>query len=133
MIENCRTVLCSPVRPLAVQLRGIVILPKHLEQILIGNLGRVVLNLDRFGVSGAIGANIFVGGVWEMAASVANAGRNHAGNLPERSFDSPKAARRESGFGHNFPPNSPCPRLFDASRPEKEPSLELALLPLRQR
>ena len=52
---------------------------EHLEQVIVGNRGRVVLDLDRFGVSGAVGANIVVGGIGEIAARVADTGGNHAG------------------------------------------------------
>ena len=73
MEEDRRTVLASVIRALAVQLRGIVVLPEDIEQLFIIDLGRIVFNLDCLGVSGAVAANVFVGRVRKLSAGVADA------------------------------------------------------------
>ena len=88
-----RAVLAADVRPLPVPLRGVVRAPEEVEQLVVGDLLGVVLDLDRLGVAGRVGADVVVGGVVGVPAGVADAGAGDAGDLPERRLDAPEAAR----------------------------------------
>src|SRR5579864_999695 len=74
MIENRGSVLRAPVRTLAVDLRRIVVLPENFKQVGIADLGRVIVDFHRLGVSGAVGANFLVGWILGLAADVPDAG-----------------------------------------------------------
>ncbi len=89
---------------MAIQLGGIVVLPKNIQQIVVGYFGAVVLDFDRFGVSGAIAANVFVGGIIQFAAGVTHAGGNYAVNLAKRRFHAPETSCRKCRFGHGSLP-----------------------------
>ena len=52
VIENGGTVLRAGIRTLAIQGGGVVRRPEHIEQAFVGNLGRLELDLDGFGVAG---------------------------------------------------------------------------------
>src|SRR5271154_317169 len=56
--------------------------------------------LDDFGVAGSVGAHVFVGGIVELAAFVADGGLNDAGNLPETDFHSPETTCSKCCFFH---------------------------------
>src|SRR5208282_6564963 len=60
--EDGGAILRAPVRALAVELRGIVVLPENFEQVGVANLGGIEINFYGLGVAGAIGANFFVRG-----------------------------------------------------------------------
>ena len=62
MSENCRAVLRSEVRSLAIHL-GWVVLSKNIEQLFIAHLCWIERHLHDFCVSGLVGAHIFVGGI----------------------------------------------------------------------
>src|SRR3954462_8025551 len=49
--EDHGTVLRTDIQPLAIGSRRIMVLPEHLQKLLIGDLGRIVLDLDDLGVS----------------------------------------------------------------------------------
>jgi len=100
VIENRGTILRSRVGPLPVQLRGIVVLPEDIQQLFIGNLGRIIVDLDRFGMPGAIRTNIFVRRILHLPARVTDAGGDHARQLAEGSFYSPKTSCSKSSLSH---------------------------------
>src|SRR5437867_10759285 len=50
--EDRRAVLLADVGALAVQLRRVVVLPEHVEELLVGDACRVVLHLHALGVAG---------------------------------------------------------------------------------
>jgi hypothetical protein len=83
---------------LAVPRGRIVVVPEYVEQLPIANLGRIVFHLHGFGVSGAVGAHVFVVRVSERSARVTHGCRNHAFDLPERCLDTPKTPGAERGF-----------------------------------
>src|SRR3954470_13435295 len=58
--EDHGTVLSTDIRPLAIGCRRIVILPEHLHKLLIGDLGRIVLDLDHLGMPGHARAHVLV-------------------------------------------------------------------------
>src|SRR5207253_1254504 len=100
MIENRGTILRSRVGPLPVQLRGIVVLPENVQQLFIRNLGRIIVDLDRFGMPGAIRTNIFVRRILHLPTRVTDAGGDHARQLAEGRFHSPKTSCSKSSFSH---------------------------------
>ena len=100
MKENRGAVLRAPIGPLAVDLRGIVVLPENFQQIVVRDFRGIVFHFDRFGVAGAIGANFFIGGVLGLATGVADASGGDARHLPEGGFHAPETSRCECGFFH---------------------------------
>src|SRR5262245_37002877 len=98
MEEHGRTVLRAYVRTLAIQRGRVVILPKHIEQLAVGYARGIKFDLDHFGVTGSIGADVAIGGVRKRAAHVADRGIDNSGNTPESSFDPPEAACTERSF-----------------------------------
>src|SRR6266542_2000820 len=101
VVENCRAILGAEVGALPVQLGWIVVFPKDVKQLFIRNFGRVVIHFHRFGMPGAIGADVFVGGILHLTPGVADASSGHAWNLAESSLNTPKTSCRESSFSHN--------------------------------
>src|SRR5579872_4849637 len=100
MEEDRRAILLAPVGSLAIKLRGIVVLPEYFEQLVIGKLAWIVLNFDGFGVAGCVCANLLISWIRGVTADVANASGNHAGELAECGFDSPKTSSGKSSFRH---------------------------------
>src|SRR3954469_12565060 len=121
MVENCRAVLRSEVRTLAVQLRGIVILPKGIQQNFIGNLFGLVANLNRFSMPRAVSAHVLVSRVFHFAAGVTNTRGCHARNLPECCFDTPEASGCKCRFRHELLPSAYFFIKFDARGCQKSP------------
>src|SRR5579863_109373 len=100
MKKDRRAILRTPVRPLPVELRGIVILPEHFEQLVIRKLRGIVLDFDRFGMASAVGADVFIARIRGLPAGIADSGRAYARQLPESRLDSPKTACCKSSFSH---------------------------------
>src|SRR6185369_17911172 len=90
-----RPVLGTDVVALAHALGRVVVLPEHLQQVLIGHLRRVVHDLDGLGVPGPTGAGLLVRRVLGEPALVADGGGVHAGDLPEHPLRSPEAPHAE--------------------------------------
>src|SRR4029079_19403361 len=97
MIENRRPVLVAAVAELAVFRQRIVVVPEHVEQLLIADLGGVVSDLNRLGVPGAAGRNLFVGRLVALAAGIARGRADHARHLVEIGLHAPEAAAGEGG------------------------------------
>src|SRR5579862_9368475 len=97
--EDRRAVLRSIIRTLAVELGGIVVLPEHFEQFLVGELGGVVVHFDRLCVAGAVAAHILVGRIGEVPAGVPHPGCRDPWQLAESGFYSPETARGKRSFG----------------------------------
>src|SRR5579872_2794146 len=87
-----------------------MVLPENFEEIFVFDLGRVEFHLDRLGVPGAVRADFFVSWLFGRTADVANARRNHAGNLAKSCLYSPKTSRCERNFLHLR--NAPCTPRF---------------------
>src|SRR5258708_2951542 len=98
--KDRRAVLRSIVRTLAVELGGVVVLPEHLEQFLVGEFCGIVIYFDRLGVAGAVAAHVLIGRIGEVPAGVANPGCGNPRQLAESSFHSPETACGKGGFGH---------------------------------
>ena len=97
--------MAAVVWALAVQLRGIVVLPEDLEQLIVADLCGIVFNFDSFGMPRSVAANVFVAGIRKFAAGVADARRGHARNLPEARFHSPETPCCKCSFCHRKLPN----------------------------
>ena len=68
--EDCAAILRPDVGPLPVNLGGIVGAPKHVEQLVVGYLRRVVFDFDYFGVASAIRTHILVGWIFCVATLI---------------------------------------------------------------
>ena len=92
-----RAVLGADVVAMAVQVRGVVVLPESLEQGLpaLAADGRVVDNAHRLGVTGRPGAHLLVRGVGRLAAHVAHRRRDDAVLAPQDPLHAPEAAARQ--------------------------------------
>src|SRR5262249_17590873 len=90
MEEDRRAVLCTPIRPLTVDLNKIVVLPKDFQQLGIRDLGRIIVHLDSFCVAGPISADFFISRILGLSTDVADARRRYTQQLTERGLDSPK-------------------------------------------
>src|SRR6266852_3873980 len=91
--ENCRAILAAEVRALPVHLRGIVHLPKGVQQFLVAQFRWVERDLHHFGVSGFVRAHVFVVWIYGVAPAVTHRGVHDSGDLPECGFDPPKTSR----------------------------------------
>jgi len=70
MIKNYRAILGAGVWSLAVRGGRVVDFPEKFEKFLVGDFCGVVDDLDGFGVSCFVGADLLVGGVFKKAARV---------------------------------------------------------------
>src|SRR6267154_704193 len=105
MEEDRGAVLRAEVRALAVHLRRVVHLPESVKQLLIGQRRWIESNLHDFGMPGFIGADIFIRGIFSVAAAVPDDGVNNSRNAAECCFDPPKAScSKGRGFGHGTAP-----------------------------
>ena len=101
--EDGGAVLRAPVRTLPVERGGVVELEECIEQLLVAHFFRVEVEFDHFGVAGLVGAHIFVGGLVERAALIADGRRRHAGNRRKRGLHAPKTSCSKCRFfyAHN--------------------------------
>ena len=72
MIKNDRAILRADIRTLPVQSRRIMTRPKSFQNFVIADLCRIELDFDNLGVTGFVGANVFVTRVLLRAAGVTN-------------------------------------------------------------
>jgi hypothetical protein len=101
VIENPGAILSSHVGTLPVRSCWIMVLPKHLEKFLIGNLGGIKLNLNNFRMTCFIGADVLVGWILQRSPHIADRGGSDTFHLPKRGFHAPKTARSECRFFHS--------------------------------
>src|SRR3954453_7080205 len=97
VVENCGAVLRADVVALAVCGRRIVQAEEKVEDVVVRNLRRIELDLQRLGVAGAAGFHVRVARVVERAAGVADSRVDHAGQRTNELFDAPEAAAGECG------------------------------------
>jgi uncharacterized membrane protein (UPF0127 family) len=100
MEEDRGAVLVADVRSLAVQRGRVVIIPEDFEQVVITDDLGIEGDLDHFGVAGAIRADVFIGGMVQLATGIADLRGLDARKTPECSFDAPKTACPECGLLH---------------------------------
>src|SRR5437773_2028776 len=98
--EDDRAVLVTEVGALAVECRRVVHVPEGVEQLRVRDPGRVVRDLDGFGVPGAARANLLVGHVVDVAALITRDGIDHARDLVEEVLDAPETSAGKSCFFH---------------------------------
>src|SRR5579871_5626771 len=89
--EDGRAILIADVGSLTIELRGIVNLPKDVQQRLVVDPLRIERNLDGFGVAGRVAADLAVRWVLDVAAGIARYGLDDARNAPESVLDAPEA------------------------------------------
>ena len=97
VIEDGRAILRADVVALLVGRRRVVRLPEDFQQVVERDFGRVVRDLDHFGVAGAAGADFFVRRVLDVAAAVAGDDGLHAAEVLEDGLGAPEAAGAERG------------------------------------
>ena len=92
-----RAVLGADVVAVAVQVRGVVVLPESPQQGLpaLAADGRVVDDAHRLGVTGRPGTHLLVRGVGRLAAHVAHRRRDDAVLAPQDPLHAPEAAGRQ--------------------------------------
>src|ERR1700757_2507955 len=105
MKKNLRPVLRADVRPLAVQRGRIVAFPEDSQQLFVGHLRRVVVDLHRLSVPRSARTDIFITRVFQRAARVTYRRRVHTLDVAKGVFYSPEAACSERCFchGENLP------------------------------
>src|SRR5450759_3334470 len=96
VVENGGAVLGAHVGILAVECRRVVILPEHVEKLVVAHFGRIVFHLHHLGVSRSSGAHISVCRVSQCAAEVADQYVPDPRIVSERDLDSPETARSKS-------------------------------------
>src|SRR5215831_14731205 len=95
MIEDRAAVLVAVIAELPILRQGIDVVPKHVEQLLIAHLGRVVHDLHRFGMPGATVRDLLVAGISGVPTGVARGGADHALDLVEIGLYAPETAAGE--------------------------------------
>src|SRR5450755_3950731 len=90
-----------------------MVLPEHVEQFVVGELGRIVVHFHGFRMPGAVGADFLVGGVGRLAAGITDTGGDDSRQLAKRGFYSPETTCGKCGFGHDEPRLN-CSVLLDA-------------------
>src|ERR1017187_1798028 len=84
--EDGRSVLRAPVRTLAVEGGGVVQGEERVEELLVGDPGRVEVQFNNFCVAGLVGADVLVAGSGQRAALIAYSGCGNAGDGGKGSF-----------------------------------------------
>ena len=108
MRENRGAILRPEIRPLAIHLGGIVHVPERFDQCFVADFLRIKRHLHNFCVSGLVGADIFVGGIFGAAIAVADGGVQNSGDRPKLHFHSPEAASgKGTEFSHCVSPSYP--------------------------
>ena len=101
VIKDEGAVLRALVRALAIERGWIMRLPENVEQLLVGDSGRVKFDLGHLGVAGGAGAYLFVGRAGGVAAGKAAGDGFDAGQPLEDGFHAPEAAAAKRG-GFSF-------------------------------
>src|SRR6266478_1314541 len=96
MEENRRAVLRAEVRPLAIHLRGVMHLPKHIQPLFVTHFSRIKSHVYHFRVPGFVRAYVFVRRIRRLPAAVAHGGINYTGHALKRRFHAPDAPRSKS-------------------------------------
>src|SRR6266516_5173103 len=90
VVVDARSILRADIVALAHALRGIVVLPKDLEQILVADRFRIEDDQYHFGVSRHSAAHFAVRGVRRVAGGITHSGRIHTRKLPKLAFGAPE-------------------------------------------
>src|ERR1700693_2373960 len=132
--EDGGAILLAHVRPLSVQGRRVVVFPEDVQELLVGDLRRVVLDLHGLGVARSSRTDTLVRRVLRAPPRIADGGFEDALDLPERRLHAPETTRRETGFGHGFsslsqgfrPVTARAERIFSGFRPRRSLSKQAA-------
>src|SRR4030095_1915774 len=90
-----RAVRRADVVPLAVEGGRVVHAEEPAEELLVAELCGIEDRPDRLGVAGIAVLDVVVGRILRRAAGVADAGLEHAGDLPDELLHAPEASARE--------------------------------------
>jgi len=93
--ENRRAILRTHIRPLAIDGRWIVAAPEDIEQLGEADFLRIKRHLHGFGMSGAVAADLAIGGIGLGPAGIAYLRFEDSRDLSESRFDAPETAGRE--------------------------------------
>src|SRR5437016_415978 len=97
MVENGRAILCASVASLAIDRGRVVKGEEQLQDLAIGNHGRVEGDLDHLDMPGVAGAHFLIRGAGNHTAGVARYDLVHAAELLEDGFDAPETTAAEGG------------------------------------
>ena len=97
--EDGRAILRARVVALAIELRRVVGVEKHGQELIEGDLGRIESDADGLGMARVAAADCFVVSCVRRAAGVAAFYIEHARKLLERGLGTPEAAAGEDGSG----------------------------------
>src|SRR5262245_30372645 len=100
MVEDRRAVLLAHVRALAVRGRGIVVRPEHVQEILVFHAGRIIRDLHRLRVAGAVGAHVLVRRIRRAPSGIADLRRDDTLDLAKRGLDAPETSGGDRGLLH---------------------------------
>ena len=98
VIENNRPVLRANIGSLTIARGRIVVAPKDVKQLSVGNLRRIKDHFDYFRMARFIATNIFIGRIFCSSASIAHGGIFYSLDLPKGRFDAPKTSGTEGRF-----------------------------------
>ena len=94
-VKNRSPITRSDVSELSIRLGRIDLPPVNIEQLIVGDFGRIVSDLDRFPVACFFRRNEFVSGVRFGPAAITHDRFNHAFCLVECGLNAPKTAARQ--------------------------------------
>lgn len=93
-VNNHRTVLTAPIVTLPLALSGVVVFPKHFQQVSRARAGGVVDYAGSFGVPSLTCTDIFISGVRPVTSQIAYRRVDDPGLAPKNAFHSPKTSHR---------------------------------------
>src|SRR4030088_527262 len=93
VIEDRGAILSPHVGPLPVERGGIVVLPEHVEQLVVAHFGWIVSDLHDLSMSRSSGAHVLVSRIGECAAKVADHRILHSSGVSECHFHAPETSR----------------------------------------
>jgi hypothetical protein len=86
-------ILCSNVRTLPVQCRGVMVRPENVQKFAVRSLRWIELHFHDFGVPCFVSANIFVGGILVLPTGITGRCRQDSLQIAKSLIDTPKTAR----------------------------------------
>mmetsp|Transcript_9931 Transcript_9931/g.24843 ORF Transcript_9931/g.24843 Transcript_9931/m.24843 type:complete len:300 (+) Transcript_9931:184-1083(+) len=95
---DARPVLRALVRALPVERGGVVLLPKHVQQLLVRDRAVVVRHLHHLAVPRLAAAHLLVRGLLSVAVAVPDLGGDHTRHALEHELGAPEAAHAERGL-----------------------------------
>src|SRR4030042_5487078 len=98
VVEYDGPVLLPHVRPLSVQRCRVMQPPEQVQEVIVGDLGWVILHLDDLCMMGLARAHIPVCGVLHVPTRVSGGGAHDSLDMSESLLDMPETSRSESGY-----------------------------------